>query len=507
MDLPPIFSTFSHPPCQDVNGRSGSRLLPLLVLVILLGSIVGFEIANVPVRPQQAAWYHRHNGHPNSIHSKTAPSRDHTGNNHFPARRFPWTNQRCSISSTSRASSLIPYDDTWGNLAILTGTATAAQVLGNSTRIGQLLGPPVTAMALTFALASIGILAPGGTPAAKSLQLVALNFATPLILLGADLQDCWQRCGPLLVSFAVASLATIVSCLVGWKVAGAMLQSALGVQDGLAIAAALMAKNIGGGINYIAVCRALNATPQAIAAGLCIDNLAALIYFPATNAIGSGRSDVAVEKDSSDNATNGDKALQDSKMSVQKVSTAVFASCGFLWLSERLAIKCFQSTSAQLPLCTFLAVVVASVAPSRWVHSMRETCNTLGTSCLYLFFSTAGAPGSRVADSVKASVVPLSIFLTCLYGIHGAILWLCHRLWGRQQEVNGKRSSSFWGSAFIPQRLLVASSSAIGGPATSVALAESNGWKSLIVPAVLVGNMGYVIATFCGLAYYYCLIR
>ena len=55
-----------------------------------------------------------------------------------------------------------------------------------------------------------------------------------------------------------------------------------------------------------------------------------------------------------------------------------------------------------------------------------------------------------------------------------------------------------------PQRLLVASSSAIGGPPTSVALARTVGWDSLVVPALLVGNIGYAISTFIGIAFYYC---
>jgi uncharacterized membrane protein len=49
---------------------------------------------------------------------------------------------------------------------------------------------------------------------------------------------------------------------------------------------------------------------------------------------------------------------------------------------------------------------------------------------------------------------------------------------------------------------LVASSSAIGGPATSVALAQAAGWESLTVPSLIVGNIGYAIASFIGLAYY-----
>jgi uncharacterized membrane protein len=86
--------------------------------------------------------------------------------------------------------------------------------------------------------------------------------------------------------------------------------------------------------------------------------------------------------------------------------------------------------------------------------------------------------------------MPLTLFLTCLYSIHGAILWACHKVWGKKV------------ASFFRQRLLVASSAAIGGPATAVALVQANDWESLLVPSLLVGNIGYAMATFIGLAYY-----
>jgi hypothetical protein len=66
---------------------------------------------------------------------------------------------------------LIAPSDTCGNIAALSGSASLAQVIGKTTVAGWLLGPPVTAMALTFMLASLGVLNPGGTAAAKTLQL------------------------------------------------------------------------------------------------------------------------------------------------------------------------------------------------------------------------------------------------------------------------------------------------------------------------------------------------
>jgi uncharacterized membrane protein len=124
------------------------------------------------------------------------------------------------------------------------------------------------------------------------------------------------------------------------------------------------------------------------------------------------------------------------------------------------------------------------------MEPLRPTAHALGLVCLYQFFATAGAPGMAVADSVRASLLPLSLYLICLYGIHGLILSGCHRLWGKKF------------AAFESQRLLVASSAAIGGPATAVALASAAKWRSLEVSSLLVGNVGYAIATFCGIGFY-----
>lgn len=372
-----------------------------------------------------------------------------------------------------------------------------SQVLGQRTAAGRLLGPPVTAMALSFVTATIGILNPGGTAAAQSLQQLSLQLATPLILLGANLRNATSRCGPLLISFGVAALSTIVACFVGWQLAGPRLTAALG-KDGLVIAAALLAKNVGGGINYLAVCRSLNASPMAVAAGICVDNLFALVYFPVTSALAHGRPDVRTEAEmkaasNDDEDVNGEIMSDDSSgdinstITVQSISTVFSLSAVLLWLGEKLG-----GESGALPLCTVLTVLFASLAPARWIAPLRPSADSLGLVALFLFFATAGAPGMAVAQSVRASLLPLGLFLTCLYTVHGLLLYGSHKLWGPKRL----------GGAFAPQRLLVASSAAIGGPATAVALATAANWKSLAVPSIVVGNIGYAIATFCGLAFH-----
>ena len=359
-------------------------------------------------------------------------------------------------------------------------------------------------MALTFGLATVGIMPPGGSAGASALQGLTLNLATPLLLLGADIKSARKSCGPLLVSFILASVATVLASTVALSVGPtqSLLTNALG-GDGLKVAAALMAKNIGGGINYFAVAAALGMDAKAIAAGICVDNVFALIYFPASSALGSGLPDVdensacnekLVEAEKSDNV-----GLQSPDgVTVERVSTLLSLSTLAAWMG-----LLFGGKPNALPVSTLLTVLGTTLVPLRWVEPLRPAGEILGTALLYIFFATAGAGGLAIADSVKAAFFPIGCFLTILYGVHGSILAAVRRLvlWNRRRSSKGGKEDDDEGIV-ARQRLLVASSAAIGGPATAAALAKSNGWSSLVTPSLLVGNLGYAVATFAAIAFY-----
>ena len=92
-----------------------------------------------------------------------------------------------------------------------------------------------------------------------------------------------------------------------------------------------------------------------------------------------------------------------------------------------------------------------------------------------------------------------------MYGVHLGILYgfqqFTTKFLSKRRDYDSELLS-FWEKVAAPQRLLAASSAAIGGPATAAALAQANEWRSLITPSLLVGNVGYAIATFLALAYY-----
>ena len=52
---------------------------------------------------------------------------------------------------------------------------------------------------------------------------------------------------------------------------------------------------------------------------------------------------------------------------------------------------------------------------------------------------------------------------------------------------------------FSVEECCIATNANIGGPTTAAALAIARGWNKLVVPAMLVGILGYVIGNYYGL--------
>ena len=52
---------------------------------------------------------------------------------------------------------------------------------------------------------------------------------------------------------------------------------------------------------------------------------------------------------------------------------------------------------------------------------------------------------------------------------------------------------------FNLEEICIASNANIGGPTTAAALAIAKGWQAMVVPALLVGTLGYVIGNYYGI--------
>ena len=446
------------------------------------------------------------------------------------------------------ASLITPADTTQIWTALLASASFG--YYANRTQVGGALSGPVCAMLAGALLANVGVLPPPG-PHVSTIQTTVVSLATPLLLLGADLRVVFRSTRRLLGAFCLGSVATAVAASVSFYVLASAMHGVGSAPDGdgWKVAAALTAKNIGGGLNYVAVANTLGVSPGAFAAGITADNFFALAYFPIVSwlggaplpggkagavveDVGGGAADWISTDDDDDDAggwreeiaeetETGTSALGASEtgtsalwastsassspssstlkplsssapaglpdVDVGRMCVALTLATAIVALSEKVA----PPSLGALPTATLVSVLFATVTPPRWSSALAPAGDALGNLLLFIFFATAGAAGGPVANVF--SYPALFGFLAVLYPVHIAVTLLVGR------RVFGFRTPE----------LLVASNANVGGPATAGALAAGKNWHQLVVPGMLAGNFGNAVGTFAGLGvakvfYHFC---
>jgi hypothetical protein len=142
-------------------------------------------------------------------------------------------------------------------------------------------------MLVGAALANANVLPPPG-PHYQSAQNLVVSLATPLLLLGADVRVMWRVARRLLQAFLLGSLTVAVAASCAFYGLSSAMHGvgSAPAGDGWKVAAALTAKCVGGGLNYVAVANTLGVSPDVFAAGIAADNVFALAYFPLVSALG-----------------------------------------------------------------------------------------------------------------------------------------------------------------------------------------------------------------------------
>lgn len=362
---------------------------------------------------------------------------------------------------------------------------------GDKTRAGRALTGPVCAMAVGVAAAQI-VQIPDTT--LRLLQRTVITLASPLLLGACDLREVFAggAMRRLLAAFGLGAFGTMLGGLLGACALHRLLVDACGGEynGAAAIVSALTAKNIGSGLNFMAVVEALQPQPSLVAAALAADNALGLLYFPlasgltpreAHGAALEARGTPAVVASNAGGQTSSSAAVASTCSTHGKwrgVASTLFVGLAVAAAAEVVAPKGFA-----LLLSTVFAVALASVPR---VSRHCPAGELLGWPLLYLYFASAGfAAGTSAPPGGLATYGPLMLFGLLLYATHFAVILLGGRLAG-----------------FGQTELMVASSANIGGPATASSLAMAKGRRDLARPALLVGTLGNAVGTCLGLLLY-----
>lgn len=384
-------------------------------------------------------------------------------------------------SSKSQLRSSLHCDETFVLSAVLL-LSTFGITLERRTKIGKALSAPLATMALSLTIANLGFI-PFSSPVYNFTNKYLVSLAVPLLLFDSDLRRVITDTGSLLIAFFVGSISTIIGTLVAYPL---IPLKALG-NDGWRVASALAARHIGGAINFVAVSETLRVEGSAISAAIAADNVVVALYFGllfylAKPGEGVGTVDAALFDNNAPldpedvNAVSTNDTISMSSLAI----SLTIASC-LMTIGKILTKTMLPDGTSALPLISAATVIGATLFP-RFFQELRSTGTAVGVIFMQMFFAASGAAGS--IRLVMQSAPSLFLFSALQVAIH----FLC--LMGLGRIVFRLKAND----------LYLASNANVGGPTTAAAMAKAKSWESQVLPALLVGILGYASATPIALA-------
>jgi uncharacterized membrane protein len=371
------------------------------------------------------------------------------------------------------SSALIGPENHWWLWTVLIA-AGAFGLWAERTRWGARVSGAVVAIVVTMVLSNVGAI-PVQAPAYDVVWSYLVPLAIPLLLLRADLARILSEAGPTLVAFAAGGVGTVIGTLVAFAAVP------LG-PEGWKLAGIFCATYVGGSMNFVAASEALGLrSGDLLSAGFAADNLVMAVYFLLLFALpGSavmrrwlGERRIAADGHELD----PDVVAQGPPPDLLGMTAALAVSAGLCaagFACERLT----GLAGSGILFLTAFTVAVATLVPA--VGRLGGAAEA-GTLMMHIFFAVIGA-SAHIPTVLRVGPV-LFVFAALILTIHLAFLLLAGRLLRLDLA-----------------EVLVASNANMGGPTTAAAMAVARRWHALVTPAILVGTLGYAIATFVGVA-------
>ena len=394
--------------------------------------------------------------------------------------------------------SFISAESTWILWAVLASCAALAIFLEQKYSWASKVTGCILALTFTLILSNLKII-PTEAPVYDAVWSYVVPLAVPMLLFNADIKKIGRDSGRVLIIYLLSGIGTIL----GGFVAYFALKNAIPALND--IVPMFVGTYTGGSVNFVAMSQQYKVPGATVSAALVADNLLMALYFstlialptmavikkhykmPLVNAL-----EQQSESDIEANKTMAAKYWGAKEISLKDIAFTVALSFVIVAISDKLAtvfgdlFKGDGAVSAILGgllgnkylLMTTFTMIIASVFPKQ-ISSTRGS-QEIGTFLIYLFFAVIGAPAS-IGLILRES--PLLLLFALIVVLINLIVSL---IFGKLFKFN-------------IEEIIIASNANVGGPTTAAAMAVSKGWTELIVPALLVGTLGYVIGNYYGI--------
>lgn len=393
--------------------------------------------------------------------------------------------------------SFISAESTWILWAVLASCAALAIFLEQKYTWASKVTGCILALTFTLILSNLKII-PTEAPVYDAVWDYIVPLAVPMLLFNADIKKIGRDSGRVLIIYLFSGIGTVL----GGFVAYFALKNAIPALNN--IVPMFVGTYTGGSVNFVAMSQQYEVPGATVSAALVADNLLMALYFftlmalptmavikkhykmPLVNAL-----EEQSESDKEANKTMAAKYWGAKEISLKDIAFTVALSFVIVAISDKLATvfgNLFSGKGAgsailggllgnKYLLMTTFTMIIASVFPKQ-ISSIRGS-QEIGTFLIYLFFAVIGAPAS-IGLILRES--PLLLVFALIVVLINLIVSL---IFGKLFKFN-------------IEEIIIASNANVGGPTTAAAMAVSKGWTELIVPALLVGTLGYVIGNYYG---------
>lgn len=390
---------------------------------------------------------------------------------------------------------LISAENTWALFAILAAIATLAVYLEQKTKIGSKVTGCVMALIFAMVLSNTGII-PLEAAAYDFVWDYIIPLAIPMLLFNADIKKIGRESGRLLIIYLISGIGTVAGGIVAYN----LLKGAF-ADLGLVLPM-MIGTYTGGSVNLVAMADAYQVGGELVSSSVVADNLLMALYFFALIAAAGSRFFLKhyrhplideLERLSGDGEQKGAATFwQPKQISLKDIALCVALSLVIVAVSVKIAeifAGLIPTSNFGLSLLngllgnkyliiTTLTMLVATLFPKQLGD--MPGAQEIGTYLIHIFFAVIGVPASIYMIVTKAPL--LLLFCAIIVFVNMVFSFVFGKL-----------------LKFSLEEIIISSNANIGGPTTAAAMAIAKGWNALIVPAILVGTLGYVLGNYYGI--------
>lgn len=391
--------------------------------------------------------------------------------------------------------SLISADNTWALFAIIAAIATLALYLEQKTKTGSKITGCVMALIGSMILSNTGVI-PLDAPAYDFVWSYIVPLAIPMLLFNADIKKIGRESGRLLIIYLISGIGTIAGGFAAYN----LLKGSFA--DLGTVLPMMIGTYTGGSVNLVAMADAYKVGGELVSASVVADNLLMALYFFALIAaaglkflLGKYRHPLIDERNAqSDRGENAGAAdfWSPKQVSLKNISMCIALSLVIVAISVNISgffAELIPTANFGLSLIngllgnqyliiTTLTMIAATLFPEQIgnISGAQE----IGTYLIHIFFAVIGVPASIYMIAANAPL--LLLFCAIIVFVNMLFSFGFGRIFG-----------------FSLEEIIISSNANIGGPTTAAAMAIAKGWNALIVPAILVGILGYVLGNYYGI--------